>query len=174
MRLCAFSRIQRSRAAGDMQSGICDANDPETGLPFGPIQVKIGLHYATLLIETDDVFGETVNIAARMAKLAKPDQIMTTEPIVWKLPDSLRGSTHFVDAHTFEERSKPRDLYEILWEFSEVTDVSGDEPPKELRIVHTTLTLISRVKGMVLNEDRPHITIGRSETNELIIANPLT
>jgi len=172
--MCVFPNPTEAwRTAGDMQSGIRDANAPETELPFGRIQVKIGLHYGALLVETGDVFGETVNIAARMAKLAKPDQIMTTEPTVWKLPDSLRGSTRFVDELTLEERQGSTDLYEVLWEFSDVSFVSGDRPPRELRIVHSTLAIVSGETGIGVNEGRPHLTIGRSETNDLIVTHPL-
>ena len=172
--MCIFPNpTQACRAAGDMQSGIRDANAPEIELPFGRIRVKIGLHYGSLLIETGDVFGETVNIAARMAKLAKPDQIMTTEPTVWKLPESIRGSTRYVDEHKFEDRTDAVDLYEVLWEFSEITDISAEQPPTELRVSHTSLSIVSGTTGLVLNETRPHLTIGRSETNELIIPSPL-
>jgi class 3 adenylate cyclase len=42
------------------------------------IAVKIGLQHGPLLVEHDDLFGDAVNVAARMVSLAKADQIITT------------------------------------------------------------------------------------------------
>ena len=42
------------------------------------IQLSTGLHYGQVLMEESDVFGGTVNIAARLVNLANPGQILTT------------------------------------------------------------------------------------------------
>ena len=90
--MCVFpNAVEATRAAGDMHSRVREVSPPDEKLPFGRVRLKVGLHYGRVLVETGDVFGETVNVAARMAKLAKPDQIVTTEPTVWKLPEGLRA-----------------------------------------------------------------------------------
>ena len=40
------------------------------------IQVKVGAHYGEVIEEDGDIFGDAVNVAARMASLAKADQTL--------------------------------------------------------------------------------------------------
>jgi adenylate cyclase len=40
--------------------------------------IRIGLHHGETLVEDNDVYGDAVNTAARMASLAKREQIVTT------------------------------------------------------------------------------------------------
>lgn len=167
--MCVFpNALDAARAAGEMQAGVRAARATDE-LPFGPIRVRIGMHYGNVLVETGDVFGETVNIAARMAKLAKPDQIITTEPLVWALPEDLRGMVRYVDEQTIAGRIDKLDLYELIWEVSELTDLAIHEPPKALRTVHTQLSLSFQDQRLQLDEGQPSITIGRSEQSQLIV-----
>lgn len=54
-------------------------------------RVRVGLHYGPALFDRDDYFGDTVNLAARMAGLASPGQILTTGDLLDRLPVHLRG-----------------------------------------------------------------------------------
>lgn len=54
-------------------------------------RVRVGLHYGPALFEEDDYFGDTVNMAARMAGLASPGQILTTGDLLDRLPPDLRS-----------------------------------------------------------------------------------
>ena len=42
------------------------------------LQARVGLHFGMVLDEGDDIFGDTVNTAARIARLCKADQILAT------------------------------------------------------------------------------------------------
>lgn len=44
--------------------------------PPGPLRVRAGLHRGPLLVERGDVFGHTVNVAARVADAARGGQVM--------------------------------------------------------------------------------------------------
>ncbi|MBJ8340820.1 YHS domain-containing protein [Antrihabitans sp. YC3-6] len=59
-----------------------------------------GLHYGPVVRRADDVYGNTVNLAARVAGAAKNDQILLTDPIAHaalaaKLPLSHLGPRRF-------------------------------------------------------------------------------
>ncbi len=139
--MCVFPNASdATRAAGEMQAGI-RKHQVDDELPFGRIQLRVGLHHGSVMVETGDVYGETVNIAARMVKLAKPDQIITTEPTVWKLSEDQRAMTRYIDEQTLAGRSDKMDFYEIIWEMSDLTDLATHEPPRELRTTHTNLRL---------------------------------
>ena len=171
--MCVFPNASdATQAAGEMQGGIRKLQVDDK-LPLGRIQLRVGLHHGLVMVETGDIYGETVNIAARMVKLAKPDQIITTEPTVWKLSDDQRVMTRYVDEQTLAGRLDKMDLYEIIWEVSDLTDLATHEPPRELRITHTNLSLSCGDRQYFLDESHPGITIGRSETNEVVVASQL-
>jgi len=45
----------------------------------GSLPVRIGCHYGEVVVRNDDLFGDTVNLAARLAALAGPKQILTSQ-----------------------------------------------------------------------------------------------
>jgi class 3 adenylate cyclase len=45
-----------------------------------PIQFRIGINLGDLIVEGDDIFGEGVNIAARIEGIAKPGGVAVSEP----------------------------------------------------------------------------------------------
>ena len=57
---------------------LCANSVRTEGLTQG-IQVKVGAHYGEVIEEDGDIFGDAVNVAARMASLAKADQILVTK-----------------------------------------------------------------------------------------------
>ncbi len=74
---------QAVNAACEMHAAIKD--DPV--LAELSIAVHIGLHHGPVLVERNDLFGDAVNVAARMVSQAKADQIITTRETV--LPTQL-------------------------------------------------------------------------------------
>ena len=70
------------------------------------ISIRIGLHYGPVLVANDDVFGDTVNVAARMAQLAVSGQIITTGETVTLLSAQHRNSTRRLDALPIERKTR--------------------------------------------------------------------
>ena len=60
--------------------------------------IRVGFHAGPVIEEASDVFGDTVNLAARMAGLAKGMQIITTQVTVERLSAPLRASTRKIAA----------------------------------------------------------------------------
>ena len=171
--MCVFSNASdATQAAGEMQAGVRNLQIVDE-LPFGRIQVRIGMHYGPVRVESGELFGETINIASRMVSLAKADQIITSEPTVWKMSEDQRAMTRYVDEQTISGRLEKMDFYEVIWEISDLTDLATHEPPKELRTTHTALRLSFGDQEFFLDEDTPAIAIGRSETNQLVVPTQL-
>ena len=80
--MCVFSKAEdAARSAIEMQDRI-DLRPPSPGR--SKLTIRIGFHYGAVLREGDDVFGDTVNVAARMAGLAVPGH--PTEAVSTRLP----------------------------------------------------------------------------------------
>ena len=51
------------------------------------VHIRIGVHTGTALVEANDVFGDTVNIAARVESAAGSDEILVSQDTAKKLPE---------------------------------------------------------------------------------------
>ena len=60
-------------AALDMVDGIADA-----GLP----PAHVGLHSGPIVIQEGDYYGQTVNLAARIADYARPGEVLVSESVM--------------------------------------------------------------------------------------------
>ncbi len=69
-------------AAVAMQTVL--ANDAALG--HEGIHIRIGVHVGAVLRDKDDVFGDTVNVAARVNSACAPDEVLVTDAVVAALP----------------------------------------------------------------------------------------
>jgi adenylate cyclase len=114
--MCAFPGAERGfLAATDMQT-VVNALAVTKGVKR---MIRVGFHAGPVIEEHGDVFGDTVNVAARMAGLAKGLQIMTTRLTVDKLPESLRASTRPIAAIAVKGKADELAVCEVLWQESD-------------------------------------------------------
>ena len=71
-------------AARTIQETMEDDRSPET---IG-VSIRIGMQYGSAILEDNDIFGETVNIAARIASMAKARQILCSKEMAFLLQNS--------------------------------------------------------------------------------------
>ena len=67
--------INACRAAIEMQKKLADFNQTSDEKIF----IRIGINTGTVFVKNEDVFGDAVNVAARMESLAKPGMIFITD-----------------------------------------------------------------------------------------------
>ena len=109
----------------DADSGCIAATDMQLKISALPavsgIQraIRIGFHVGEVIEENNDVFGDTVNVAARMARLAKSMQIMTTRSTVARLSPLLRGATRPIAALSVKGKGDDVEVCEIIWQASD-------------------------------------------------------
>lgn len=169
-----------SRFAG-AKEGVNAACDMQTALQEDPllrelhIAIRIGLHHGSVLIEQDDLFGDAVNIAARIVSQAKADQIITTRETVELLPN---GSTHPVRSLGRVRVRGKRDeleICEVLWqtETNNLTHVQlhGAERQEELRsLLLRQLHLEYREQRFEVAADVQIFRMGRGPANDLVVS----
>jgi adenylate cyclase len=74
------SVVDAVRCAIDLQRGMAERNASE---PEGSrIDVRIGINLGDIIIDTDDIHGEGVNIAARLEALAEPGGICISQTVL--------------------------------------------------------------------------------------------
>lgn len=86
------------------------------------VSVRIGFHTGTALLQTDgDLFGDTVNTAARMASIAKGRQIILTRSTAESLSPRLAFKARDFDKVHVKGKSQEISISELVWEEAGVT-----------------------------------------------------
>ncbi len=166
--LCTFpGPMQGMLGAVDMQKRV--AHDVEFAQEN--LAVRIGLHHGETLHEDNDVYGDAVNTAARMASLAKREQIITTAVTVRLLTNAGMLRTRSMGQARVAGKQKPIDIVDVMWQddTSNVTMVQRAikvEAEDEPRI---RLALRYRGQAIDLDELAPPFTLGRDAASSLMI-----
>lgn len=150
-------------AACSMQQRVDDL-PPVSGLKLA---IRVGFHFGPAIEDAKDVFGDTVNMAARMAGLAKAGQIITTGETVGRLPALLQQSTREIDALSVKGKAEDVRVCEILWqETDDLTMKSGSVAPAA-----ATARMIVRHGGeeQVLDAGHSVFFLGRDAASDIII-----
>jgi adenylate cyclase len=166
--LCVFpTATAAARAAMDMQARI-DMQAPVAGQP---LQIRVGMQFGPVLHENNDVFGDCVNVAARMVKLAKPMQIMLAGECVQAMEPGLRLEVRAIDKLPLKGRAKEIDVYELPWKHSEDMTTLASRPPEELlQRPRVRLRLRHNGKEIVVGAHQDVIRFGRETSSDVIVA----
>lgn len=85
------------------------------------LDIRIGLHFGSTIAKDGDIFGDAVNIAARMSAIAKANQTITTEKFIILLSDNLKSRTRLFDTTRIKGIDEEIKIYQVLWEENNVT-----------------------------------------------------
>ena len=152
----------------------CEINDSMV-MPFGAerlfLTVKIGLHHGEVILDGNDVFGDAVNVAARMAGISKSQQIITTQDTYNILKPSLQDKAREFDKTTLKGKSEPVTIFDIVWSSTDdrtsVVFATGNITQD------SNLELTLNGKSVSLSKDDLPFVIGRSPSSDMIVESSL-
>jgi len=139
-----------------------------------PIGIRIGFHHGTVIAEKGDVYGDTVNVAARMAGLAKKGQIITNA-LTFNI-------SNFNESIKYRNLGKTKikgkllavKMIEIFWhkDDSQVTRVSS---ALDLKLPDAAFKMTLNINGrqIKMTEKSPNKIIGRGEECDIQILAPM-
>ena len=130
----------------------------------------MGFHFGSALNSDGDVFGDSVNVAARIVGVAHAGQIITSATTVSALSTWLRMRTREITAITVKGKLRDMSVYELIWQ-----DSADDLTTLSTRIVvpSAQMRLRHAAKEIVLGEHQALVTLGRDAQNDLVIADRL-
>jgi len=135
-----------------------------------PMSVRIGLHYGPAIFENGRMFGDSVNVAARMAAIAKGRQIITTEQVVEALSEEQKPLARLFDRVRVKGKQEKMVIYDLLWRTDDVTYM----PPMALDTPTEYASLVLRYAGkIVMVPGRSRFRIGREAHNELVVVSDM-
>jgi len=114
--MCAFPDADSAAtAAGEMQRKIAELAPIASGKK---LTIRIGFHCGPVIQDGEDVFGDSVNVAARMAGIALAGQAITTGDTVSMLSEKIRETVRRLDALPVKGKSEQIEVHELLWQAS--------------------------------------------------------
>ena len=158
---------QAASTAIEIQNGI-DTLEPVAGTKMG---VRIGFHHGPVVEKDKDYFGDTVNLAARLAEVAIKGQVITSMSTVTQLNPVLRGACRQLFSIEVKGKAAEIDICEVVWrESDEATTLVATRTPTT---AHTSvLRLKYRDQEVVLDASRKSLTFGRDKAAELVVHEP--
>ena len=95
-----------------------------------PMRIHIGLHAGPVLIEGEDVFGDTVNAAAFLTNVAMADQILISDVTEKELPADFKNMVRPLFSAVLKGGSGESTICQVLWRVDnlELTSVNLMSP----------------------------------------------
>jgi adenylate cyclase len=151
------------RAAVDIQLAVNDM------APIEKVQlgVRIGLHHGPVVERDGDVFGDTVNLAARLTEMASKGQIISSLETVELLDPIQKMDCRRLYSIPVKGKEREIDICEFMW--------SDSEDATQLAARHATtdagdaLRLVYRGRVVILTPERRSIVLGRDATADLVV-----
>ena len=138
-------------------------------LSTGPkIAVRLGFHTGPVVESENDVFGDTVNVAARLLELASPGRAITSLETARQLEPEWRVLLRPLKPRALRGVSRLTNPFELVC-----------ESPGELTVVQSVnftaeekpeLRLYLGAQSVVLDERNPSVRLGRDPSSEICVS----
>lgn len=131
------------------------------------LALRIGAHWGVVLRRQNDVFGDTVNRAARLAGLARGREVLLSEEVTDRLVEPLRARCRPVERVRLKGHDAVESLYQYGWEGSNATRVNTAISITAARI-RGDLRLDTSAGPVHLPSGETYV-IGRDESCDLVL-----
>jgi len=101
------------RATMEMQNNLLYFNKNRQG--GEQIHIRIGINHGVALCKDNDLFGDAVNLAARIETQAEADQILISESVYNAVKDTDDIICRFHTKATFKGKTDEEKIYRVVW-----------------------------------------------------------
>jgi adenylate cyclase len=130
------------------------------------LAVRVGINFGPVVEAKGDVFGDSVNVAARLVRLARPQQILTTASCVERLSPARRSEARELQLIGVRGRSNYVPVWELPWRLDEQPTQRVLLPARKLR-EGSLLRLEFRGRGWEIWREGDVLTIGRDDSSHV-------
>ena len=105
------SAVDAVRCAVDIQRGMMDRN---AAVPADKrVEFRIGINVGDIIIDSSDIFGDGVNVAARLEALAEPGGIMVSRTVHDQVRDKLNFGFEDMGEQTVKNIARPISMHRV-------------------------------------------------------------
>src|SRR5437016_5898367 len=108
------SVVDALRCAVEMQVALAESNAPTP--PDHRIEFRIGIHQGDIVVEDGDIFGDGVNVAARLEGLAEPGGICVSTRVQEDTAGRLELAFENISEQQLRNIARPIRAYRIRWQ----------------------------------------------------------
>ena len=145
------------------------ASNIQQSLREGPLRVKIGFHVGPVIVAKGDVFGNTVNLAARVLARSGPGEILMTRACVDTLSPLQRATVRLLDATIVKGQPDSVEIYRVIGERENETTIVPSSAKKSESDAALVLTYDGKTIRLTLTG--APVLIGRDARCQLYVAN---
>jgi adenylate cyclase len=154
-----------ARAAIGVQQHV-DALPPVGG---NKILVRVGFHEGQVVERQNDLFGDTVNIAARLVHVAHAGQIILSEETASVLSPGLRLACRSLHSVPLKGKANEVQIVELVWR-SDQEEATAIVPTLRVRTAMAALRLRYEGVETVIDAACRSFVLGRDKSADLVIA----
>jgi adenylate cyclase len=136
------------------------------------LSIKVGFNWGPVVTEGGDVFGDTMNVCARLVSVAGPEQVLTTQETVDALSEPLRQRCRQLYPMKVRGRVGDVNVCDVLWR-SDDPDVTEAHNRDELVPAGEWVLKVSYGGDSVVVEAGQSITLGRDQANDVVVNSTL-
>jgi len=164
--VCVFENPDNAfRAACEMQSSVHSAAQGARNR----LQIKIGFTHGAVILSKGDVFGDTMNLCARLVTLANPDQILTSGQTVEALSPGLRSRCRELFPTRIKGKAEEVPVSDVIWRYDPAVTETNLRRADLAPASPQALKLIYRGNIFIVNRNRPVLQMGRDDGNDIVI-----
>jgi len=105
------SVVDALECAVEMQRTLRALNDPIP--PERRLELRIGVNLGDVIVDRDDIFGDGVNIAARLEALAKPGTVCISQTVYEQVKNKLDLDYRPLGSHRVKNIAEPIRAYAV-------------------------------------------------------------
>jgi adenylate cyclase len=165
--MCCFAAAGDAvRAAREIQTRFDKAVGALPRLSF-----RIGVHSGDAIWIENDLFGDAVNVAARLAAMAKAEQILSSRDTLTQCPEPLGAGARELGLVSVKGRRQPVDCMEVLWR--NAVELTSVMPRPDGETPAARLNLTFGADSFVVDVSNPQLSLGRHADNDIVATSPL-
>jgi class 3 adenylate cyclase len=131
------------------------------------LDLKIGLHSGSMIDEGADVFGDAVNVAARLVKLAHAGQILSDAGSIGMMRAALRRRARVIDRRAVRGKSAELEIMELSWRRRAGAPFTTEQGTLLEAHAKASIVLVVEGKTFTVQSGAGAYTIGRDAGNSL-------
>ncbi len=166
--MCQFNSAEEVGQAALAMQRILHEEPPVAEVD---VKMRMGFHFGPVIPLGGDIFGDAVNVAARMAAIAKAEQIITTEETVAGFEPATASLARKFDTTPVKGKREEVVIYEVLWERRNVTQMITT-PEVASASVAMLLHLSYQDTKLTLDATNTPCYIGRDPGCNLVVPSP--
>jgi class 3 adenylate cyclase len=137
------------------------------------LRLRVGIHAGPVIETEDDCFGDTVNIASRLASAANGGEIIVSEAMGKTLPRELSAMLRRLGTIVLKGVGGDFPVLELLWlREGAMTVLPHDIAKETVAPRRSRLELAQGAMRWSSGDSRTRATIGREDGSDFVIADP--